>query len=78
MTDSYVGKEIAGQFRIVKRIGSGGMGAVYEAVHQSLPRRFAIKVLHSVYARRDAFTERFRREAIATSRVPRIAASIRP
>jgi len=37
---------IVGSYRIVKQIGSGGMGAVFEAVHNLLPRRVAIKVLH--------------------------------
>ena len=36
-----------GSYRLVRRIGAGGMGAVYEARHTVLQHRAAIKVLHS-------------------------------
>jgi len=67
MTDSYVGKEVAGQFRIVKRIGSGGMGAVYKAEQPQMNRHVAVKILHSKYLSRSDLVSRFRREARAMS-----------
>jgi serine/threonine protein kinase len=39
-----------GPYRIVRKLGHGGMGVVYEAVHESISRRVAIKLLHSEYA----------------------------
>jgi len=55
--------------KIVRLMGQGGMGAVYEAVHSRLRnRRFAIKVLHAKMASKDVILARFKREAeIATS-----------
>lgn len=35
-----------GPYRIVRKLGEGGLGAVYEAVHQVIRRRVAIKALH--------------------------------
>jgi serine/threonine protein kinase len=62
-------KIIGGRFRIVRRIGEGGMGTVYEATHETLPRKFAIKILRPELAHQRNFIERFRREAIAAARV---------
>lgn len=42
---------IVGPYRIVRLIGEGGMGAVYEARQESLDRRIALKLLHAEYAR---------------------------
>ena len=67
MAESYVGKEIAGQFRIVKRIGAGGMGAVYKAEQPQMNRHVAVKILHAKYLSRADLVSRFRREARAMS-----------
>jgi eukaryotic-like serine/threonine-protein kinase len=65
--DPYFGKEIAGQFRIVERIGSGGMGSVYKAEQPSMNRFVAVKILHPRYLSRPDLVSRFRREARAMS-----------
>jgi len=64
-----IGKVVGGRFLIERLIGKGGMGAVYEARHEVLPRKFAIKILRPDLSRDTIFIERFRREAIASSRV---------
>ncbi|MCS6857290.1 MAG: serine/threonine protein kinase [Sandaracinaceae bacterium] len=69
MRDPYIGREVAGQFRIVERIGSGGMGAVYKAEQPEMGRFVAIKILHSRYASRPDIVARFRREARAMSQL---------
>jgi len=69
MSEGYVGKTIAGQFKIVERIGSGGMGAVYKAEQPEMNRFVAIKILHSRYITRADLVSRFRREARAMSQL---------
>lgn len=64
-----VGQIIAGRFRVDRLIGEGGMGSVYEATHETLPRKFAVKILRPELAYEKNFIERFRREAIAAARV---------
>jgi hypothetical protein len=62
--DPYVGATLAQTYRVVRRIGIGGMGAVYEACHTRLAtRRFAIKVMHDELVRKGDLAARFRREA---------------
>ena len=60
---------IVGSYRIVQLLGEGGMGAVYEAVHQTIGRRVAIKVLHPDFARNEEFVSRFFNEARAVNLV---------
>ncbi|HSN81038.1 MAG TPA: serine/threonine-protein kinase [Polyangiales bacterium] len=69
MSDPYLGKEVAGQFRIVEKIGKGGMGAVYRAEQPDMNRYVAIKILHSRYLSRSDLVSRFRREARAMSQL---------
>jgi hypothetical protein len=52
-----------GGYVLKRRLGAGGMGAVYLARHRSLPRDVALKVLHPAFATIPEFRERFEREA---------------
>jgi eukaryotic-like serine/threonine-protein kinase len=61
--DTLAGTLFAGRYRIVRKLGGGGMADVYLAEDQELGRRVAVKILHSRYANDDQFVERFRREA---------------
>lgn len=61
--------DIIGSYRIVRLLGSGGMGAVYEAVHTAIDRRVAIKVLHAHLAHKRDTTDRFFNEARATNHI---------
>ncbi|HSZ13046.1 MAG TPA: Stk1 family PASTA domain-containing Ser/Thr kinase [Solirubrobacteraceae bacterium] len=57
------GTIIDGRYRVVSRLGSGGMADVYLAQDQQLGRDVAVKVLHHHFAEDQEFVERFRREA---------------
>jgi serine/threonine-protein kinase len=52
-----------GRYRVVRKLGSGGMADVYLAEDEELGRRVAIKILNDRHANDDQFVERFRREA---------------
>jgi eukaryotic-like serine/threonine-protein kinase len=68
--DPFIGREIlGGQFRILEKIGTGGMGSVYKAAQPAMNRMVAIKILHPKLAGRKDLTSRFRREARAMSQL---------
>jgi serine/threonine protein kinase/Flp pilus assembly protein TadD len=63
------GEKRLGDYRIVREVGRGAMGAVFEAFQESLGRRVALKVLPGSFALEPRRLERFRREARATARI---------
>jgi serine/threonine-protein kinase len=63
--DSRIGQLIADKYRILRLLGRGGMGEVYEARHVVVGRRFALKFLHEQKARGRDSLSRFLREAQA-------------
>lgn len=68
MTDGFEqGEMIDGRYRIVRKLGAGGMADVYLAQDEVLGRRVAIKVLLPRFADDEQFVERFRREAQAAA-----------
>lgn len=69
-----VGKLVADRYRVVRRLGSGGMGTVYVAVQEPLGREVALKVVRRELAGEKRTLERFRREAksLSTAHHPHI------
>jgi eukaryotic-like serine/threonine-protein kinase len=64
-----VGSIVNGKYRIVRTLGDGGMGSVYEAHHAVLGTRVAIKVLHPELMRRTGLVERFLQEARVVAQI---------
>ncbi|TML03256.1 MAG: Stk1 family PASTA domain-containing Ser/Thr kinase, partial [Actinobacteria bacterium] len=62
-TDTLLNTLFDGRYRIVRKLGTGGMANVYLAEDEVLGRRVAIKILNDRHAGDDQFVERFRREA---------------
>jgi beta-lactam-binding protein with PASTA domain/tRNA A-37 threonylcarbamoyl transferase component Bud32 len=58
---------VAGRYRLLGRLGSGGMADVWCAEDTMLDRRVALKFLHERFAQDEQFVERFRREASAAA-----------
>jgi len=63
------GKVLADRYRILRRIGDGGMATVYLGEHTSIEKQCAIKVLNIAYAHQQDAVDRFLREARAASRI---------
>jgi len=62
-------RELIGPYRILGVIGKGGMGTVYEGVHEEIERRVAIKILHAEFVANSEYAERFLNEAKAVNRI---------
>lgn len=60
---SLIGATLVGRYQVIRKIGQGGMGAVYEALHLSIGKRVAVKVLLEKFAKREAIIARLEQEA---------------
>ncbi len=67
--DSLIGAVLAGRYQIVRRIGEGGMGAVYEAKHTLIGKRVAVKVLLEKFLAKSDFVARLLQEARLASSI---------
>ena len=65
----FVGRVIENRYRVLRKLGEGGMGTVYAAEHVEIGKGVAIKILHPRYSTEQELVERFRREARAASRI---------
>src|SRR5436189_5292971 len=63
VSDTLINTLFDGRYRILRKLGTGGMAYVYLAEDEVLGRRVAIKILNDRHAGDDQFVERFRREA---------------
>jgi hypothetical protein len=67
--DPRLGTVVAGRYRLILRLGSGGMGTVYEAEQLTTRKRLAVKILQAGLGRIEIIRRRFEREALAASRL---------
>ena len=67
MSDVPAGTLVDGRYKVVGRLGTGGMADVFLAEDQQLGRKLALKLLHQRFAEDPGFVERFRREAQAAA-----------
>ncbi len=68
-TDPLIGTMVSGRYRVVKKLGEGGMGSVYAGEHEAIEKQVALKVLHAEYSAKADIVERFQQEAKAASRI---------
>jgi serine/threonine-protein kinase len=64
-----IGQIVDGRYEIVRQLGEGGMGAVYEAVHTGTGRRVAVKMILDASLTSPELVGRFQREARAAGAI---------
>src|SRR5215208_4910848 len=69
MLTTLIGQTLDCKYQLDKRLGQGGMGAVYLATHLGTKRPVALKVIAPQFMANEEFVERFRREAEAAGRL---------
>ncbi len=76
--DPYLGRVLDGRYQLLRRLGRGGMGSVYEAEHTTIGRRLAIKILFMHLASDADAVRRFKNEARASGTLghPNIVESV--
>jgi serine/threonine-protein kinase len=67
--DPLIGSVVVGRYRIQRLLGEGGMGQVYQALHQAIEKPVALKILKQEYSRKRDIVTRFHQEAVSASRI---------
>jgi serine/threonine-protein kinase len=67
--DALIGRVIGGRYQVLRLIGKGGMGCIYEVRNTRLGRSFAMKTLGTDAAANEKTLQRFRREADVIARI---------
>ena len=67
--DPLIDVTLAGRYKVTRKIGEGGMGAVYEAQHLAIGKRVAVKVLLEKYAEKQDIVARLQQEARLASSI---------
>jgi eukaryotic-like serine/threonine-protein kinase len=67
--DPLIGLVLSERYRIIRKLGEGGMGTVYQAEHALIEKRIALKVLFPELTRRTDLVARFLQEAKSASRI---------
>ena len=67
--DDWIGKVVAGRYRVLRKLGQGGMGVVFEVEQTRLGKKAAMKVLSARLAGEERVQRRFKREAEAAARL---------
>jgi serine/threonine protein kinase len=67
--DALLGRVIDARYRLLEKLGEGGMGAVFVAEHLALKKQVALKTIHSTLEGQAEITARFAREAMVSARV---------
>src|SRR5438477_7095923 len=67
--DPLIGVVLSERYRILRKIGEGGMGCVYQAEHALIEKRVALKILFQDLTRRPDLVARFLQEAKSASRI---------
>jgi serine/threonine-protein kinase len=67
--DPYMGKTIADRYKVIGKLGEGGMGVVYLAEHVFIEKKVAVKILSEDFARKADLVARFMQEAKAASKI---------
>ena len=69
VSHELVGSVLADRYRVLKKLGEGGMGSVYLAEHTTINKKLAIKVLSPEYSHKQDLVDRFLQEARAASMI---------
>ncbi len=69
MNETSLVGEVINDYRVLRELGRGGMGVVYEAENVHLERRVALKFITPTLAKDDSFIRRFKREAKALAKI---------